>query len=117
MRGHKDFAPPKQGKSKTSRRIAKAVDDYEWQMFRHGLKGTTTEAKLFSLKDYWNSNLHGHVIKKSDASWGVDVLAYDCDICIRIDNYIKALCRGGQLYAGESLFTALDAAWNLKIKS
>jgi hypothetical protein len=27
----------------------------------------------------------------------------DCDACIRVDNYMKALCRGGQIEAGLGL--------------
>jgi hypothetical protein len=110
----KHYRVPKQGQTEASRRIAKAVDDHDWQMFRHGLKGTSTEAKLYSLRDYWNTNIHGHVVRESDMH---DIFQYDCDICIRVDNYIKALCRGGQLYPGESLWSALASTWKLRIKS
>jgi len=103
---------PRQGKTLTSRRIAQAVDNEEWQEFRVSLKGKSTAEKLTHLKRYWNNNVHGHVIKVS-----APVSQYEhCDYCIRVDNYIKALCRGGQLYPGESLLTALAASWNLDIK-
>lgn len=104
---------PKIGKSVTSQKIAEAVDDEKWQEFRVSLKGKPTTDKINELHQYWDSNFHGHVIKQSDSD---NVFQYDCAYCIRIDNYIKALCRGGQLYPGESLKTALDSAWNLKIK-
>ena len=103
---------PKQGRSATSRRIAEAVDNEGWQLFRVSLKGLSTKTKLWKLEEYWNQNGHypdGHVtFRQSGES--------NCDVCVRVDNYIKALCRGGQLYAGESLATALHKKWNLKIK-
>jgi hypothetical protein len=97
-----------------SRRIAQAVDDEEWQKFRVSMKGKTTEVKLVMLDAYWGSQHSIHAV-----CWiGFAEDLNSCDICIRVDNYIKALCRGGQLYAGESLHTALNAQprWNLRIK-
>jgi hypothetical protein len=100
---------PRQGVTASSRRIAQAVDDEEWQKFRVSLKGKPTWVKLEKLRQYWHGNLHGHVVREPrDYA--------DCDFCIRVDNYIKALCRGGQLQSGESLMTALDQSWNLYIK-
>jgi hypothetical protein len=40
----------------------------------------------------------------------------NCDICIRVDNYLKALARGGQLESGVSLEKALEADWKLTIR-
>jgi hypothetical protein len=97
---------PRQGVSATSRRIAEAVDDEGWQEFRVGLKGTLTATKIKALKRYWNED--AHVNKEHTGS--------NCDVCIRVDNYIKALCRGGQLVPGQSLQTALKTDWNLRIK-
>lgn len=104
---------PKLGLSATSRRIAEAVDDEAWQEFRLSMKGKSTAEKINMLRKYWNANVHGHVIKRNDAR---DVYQYDCDICIRVDNYIKALCRGGQLFAGEDIFTVLFSGWTPNIK-
>lgn len=102
---------PKQGVTASSRRIAQAVDDEEWQKFRVSLKGQSTANKLHKLEEYYeygDSRTHEH-----NEFVNVDM---DCDFCIRVDNYIKALCRGGQLYGGESLQTALASNWHLRIK-
>lgn len=91
---------PRRGTSASAGKIADAVDDQTWQEFRVSMKGKSTEEKLGMLKRYYKEN--------------------DGDrkevIQIRVDNYIKALCRGGQLYAGESLQTALKNSWWLEIK-
>lgn len=99
----------------TAARIWDAVNNEEWQIYRHSMKGTPTREKLDYLYSYWNYEMHAndHVIKRSDK---VDVFQYDCDVCIRVDNYIKALCRGGQLYPGESIYTVLFSSWNPRIK-
>lgn len=97
---------PKQGVTDSSRRIARAVDDESWQEFRLNMKGKSTKVKLEMLKEYYEGSLH----KRNHTTWlglsskPIDV---DCDICIRVDNYVKALCRGGQLKAGESLETMI----------
>ena len=82
--------------------IRKAVTNKGWQTFRLSLKGKPTAEKLALLEEYYHWGLiNGHPREMVD---------------IRIDNYIKALCRGGQLYPGESLQTALDSNWELRIK-
>lgn len=86
---------PRQGKSATSQRIARAVDDEEWQKFRLSLKGTTTKYKIAQLEQYWQTNHEWNVPGVHNGN--------DCDVCIRVDNYVKALCRGGQLVAGMTL--------------
>ena len=91
----------------TKEQIRKAVDQQEWQIFRIQLKGKPTERKLQELKEYFEEKVNGDCLDGTDS--------YD-DVCIRVDNYIKALCRGGQLYAGESLETALSSNWNLLVK-
>ena len=48
---------PRQGTSETSRRIAQAVDDEEWQEFRVSMKGKSTTDKLRMLKAYYNEDL------------------------------------------------------------
>lgn len=103
---------PRQGLTPGSRRIALAVDNEEWQKFRVSLKGKSTTVKLRKLRLY-----HGDqdVATHDGATLG-DIDTSDCDVCIRVDNYIKALCRGGQLHAGESLQTARDCDWQLEIK-
>jgi hypothetical protein len=35
---------------------------------------------------------------------------------VQVDNYLKALARGGQLYGGVSLEQALAWNWNLRIR-
>lgn len=92
---------PRLGTNATSRRIAQAVDDQEWQEIRLSMKGIPTESKLKMLEWYYGYGDHQYITKECD----------DCDVCIRIDNYIKALCRGGQLNGGESLQTVLAAGW------
>lgn len=105
---------PRQGVTAGSRRIAKAVDNEEWQEFRLSLKGRSTEEKLDMLKDYWWF-MHDTQVRGSWVSFSVHC-DDDCDICIRVDNYIKALCRGGQLYAGETLLTLINLDWRPSIK-
>lgn len=79
---------PKQGTNATSRRIAEAVDDEEWQKFRVSLKGNSTENKLRKLLDYYTDNM------SNQGAVGVPTIE---DIRIRVDNYLKALARGGQI--------------------
>lgn len=82
---------PRQGKSASSRRIAQAVDNEEWQEFRQELKGCHTNFKLYKLTMYftgWQGPEHSHTADDSD-----------CDVCIRVNNYLKALARGGQIAA------------------
>jgi len=99
---------PRLGTNATSRRIAEAVDDEDWQRFRVSMKGTTTETKLSMLKKYW----WDHHTKAGMQDCGNK----DCDVCIRVDNYIKALCRGGQLHPGEDLYTVFFANWKPQIR-
>jgi hypothetical protein len=64
-----------------SQRIAQAVDDEDWQRFRVSLKGLKTPAKLVALHAYYIN--------------GINQPGYTDDIFIRVDNYLKALARGG----------------------
>jgi hypothetical protein len=89
---------PRQGVTANSQRIAKAVDDEEWQAFRLSLKGKSTHEKLIELDHYWINTPHA-----DGCSDPHEDESADCDVCIRLDNYIKALCRGGQLVAGQSI--------------
>lgn len=91
----------------TKERIQEAVADEEWQAFRVSLKGKPTQTKLELLKEYFEGKVCGDCLVGRDN--------YD-DVCIRVDNYIKALCRGGQLYAGESLESALTHNWNITVR-
>ena len=101
---------PKLGTTKKSRRIAQAVDCEIWQRFRLSMKGKSTAEKLRMLKNYWEGMLHtthyGERFTDTD----------DCDICIRVDNYLGALCRGGQLPEKSTLLKALECRFNLEIQ-
>jgi len=80
-------------------RIAQAINDEEWQEFRKSLKGQSTHQKVALLECYWIDKHKDGVVKDTHD---------DCAVCIRVDNYIKALCRGGQLVTGVNLNYALD---------
>lgn len=71
---------PKQGKTERSRSIASAVDNQGWQEFRVSLKGLTTREKLSRLKAYLNNGPGARDTRQ-----------------VRVDNYLKALARGGQV--------------------
>lgn len=63
--------------------IQRAIKDDAWQSFRLSLKGLSTEDKLYRLDNYLVSReLNGGVSR---------------DEQVRVDNYINALLRGGQL--------------------
>lgn len=64
--------------------VYKAGDHEKWQEFRVSLKGQSTGMKLWRLTKYKMDNIH-----KSMAE-------YEIVLC-RIDNYLGALVRGGQL--------------------
>lgn len=98
---------PKQGMTVNSKRIAQAVDDEDWQEFRVSMKGKTTREKLDMLCAYYDSMM-------DDSDLADEEILH---VVIRVDNYIKALCRGGQLYGGESLQSLLNCNWLPKIKS
>lgn len=88
---------PRQGVTANSRRIAEAVDNENWQEFRVSMKGKSTSEKLDMLVKYYDSAVEALTFGPDDAKGN----AYEFEnIKIRIDNYIKALCRGGQLEAG-----------------
>ena len=107
---------PRPGKTAWSKRIAKAVDDEDWQDYRLGMKGRSTTMKLHWLKHYFERE-HAHLEEGMFFSMELHLEGWgNCDFCIRVDNYIKALCRGGQLYPGESLLTAVKSNWKLDIK-
>lgn len=63
-------------------------DAEEWQLFRVSLKGLTTQQKLRMLElryDTWITSIYNETARVEK---------------VRIDNYIGALVRGGQLAAG-----------------
>ena len=66
------------------RQILEAVDDAKWQKFRLSLKGIATTEKLLRLSDWL------------DAAFLRDGAIHWKDQC-RVDNYVNALKRGGQL--------------------
>jgi hypothetical protein len=63
------------------------VDNEEWQAFRVSLKGKSTKDKLAELKKYYHANIK---LRLGGTDW-------DYDVFVRVDNYLKALARGGQI--------------------
>jgi hypothetical protein len=111
--GRQTIRVPALGKTAGSRRIAEAVDDQGWQEFRLSLKGISTRDKLDKLEAYYKSEHHTHVV--DDRPGGTLTSGRgDCDVCIRFDNYLKALARGGQLYGGISLIEVVGLITNDK---
>lgn len=97
--------------------ILEAVADENWQMYRKAMKGKATKQKLRMLSYYYDEGLYHYrglctyecgLPKKDEQVW----MNYQ----IRIDNYLKALARGGQLYPGVNLKEALDKDWELPIR-
>jgi len=101
---------PRQGVTANSRRIAEAVDDEEWQEFRLSLKGKSTGVKLSMLQAYFTANAP---LQMAAGTMPPDM---NDDVCIRVDNYIKALCRGGQLQAGIGLHQLINDTIGMYIK-
>ena len=63
------------------------------------MKGVPTKDKLDMLELYYDGEINR--LHKSRADMTQDEIDQEFgDVKIRIDNYIKALCRGGQLEAG-----------------
>jgi hypothetical protein len=89
--------------------VQEAVADPVWQAFRREMKGRSTARKLHDLHEYYVDMSRDYLTSLDDVKWAA--------VRVQVDNYIKALCRGGQLYPGESLQTALDNGWDLRIKS
>ncbi len=67
--------------------VYEAPDYLEWQKFRVSMKGQSTGMKLFRLGMYWASARATH----GEGSVSRKIFK------IRVDNYIGALVRGGQL--------------------
>lgn len=67
--------------------VYEAEDTEDWQRFRVAMKGLTTQEKLGMLNNYFEK----FVDRTTDGN--VEWPKYKC----RIDNYIGALVRGGQL--------------------
>lgn len=68
-------------------------DHMDWQLFRVSLKGLSTEEKLYCLDRRFKQLIEP--IASDDPS-GPEWVKYKIEKC-RIDNYILALKRGGQL--------------------
>ncbi len=86
-------------------RVAKATANEGWQLFRESLKGTSTKEKLEHLQHYWIANvLDGFKANNEE------------DVEVRLDNYLKALARGGQLERGVNLDMALKCNWKLPVR-
>ena len=73
-------------------RVLKAVDDPVWQEFRLSLKGKDTRDKLRLLMVFWRKDSSN---KRA----------------LQIDNYLKALARGGQLYPGANFHQFIASGW------
>jgi hypothetical protein len=86
--------------SYTRQDVARAVQDEEWITFRVRLKGTSTRHKLQELRAYLESSTNQDRPARR----------------IRVDNYLKALCRGGQLRAGTDLSCMESDNWDQYIK-
>jgi hypothetical protein len=63
--------------------IMTAIDNDVWQSFRLSLKGVSTEKKLMQLESY---------LRQREERKCCSRVEY-----VRVDNYINALLRGGQL--------------------
>jgi len=97
---------PKRGVTANSKRIAEAVDNEEWQKFRVAMRGLSTADKICELQAYHDLTPHTHTVTRLPG--GQLTERDNCAACIRVDNYIKALCRDGQLKKGTNLLTFLD---------
>lgn len=95
---------PKEGITEGSRRIAQAVDDEAWQRFRVSMKGQSTLKKLNMLRRYYYSHDGG----ASSFGMTLSEKIEQANVRIRVDNYLKALCRGGQLHPGVTLETFIN---------
>lgn len=92
LRGFEDSEPMKKwphnvqqwSQNRVQFAVYEASDHEEWQLFRVSLKGLTTYEKLYCLDRYL------------DALAREDQHGWDLNVC-RVDNYIGALVRGGQL--------------------
>jgi hypothetical protein len=107
---------PRRGVTESSRLIAEAVDDEGWQRFRVSMKGKSTTQKLEMLKEYYEEKVREQDVHSVDAFHQEHKWSDGCWVCIRLDNYIKALARGGQLYPGVSLKQLLKQQWVVLIK-
>jgi hypothetical protein len=81
-------------------KVKRAVKDPDWQAYRVRMKGKPLETKVRMLRSYWALNCTG---RHPEGEL--------CRPCLRVDNYIKALCRGGQVRAGESLRSFIEHGW------
>lgn len=89
--------------SYTQEEKREAIKDEEWQELRLALKGTRTHEKLDKLRIYYEQCVENG---EQDKRKGM----------IIIDNYLKALARGGQLYAGVDVIWAISLNFKLEIK-
>jgi hypothetical protein len=94
-------------------RVLEAVKDEEWQRFRTSLKGKATGDKLNDLRDWWVDRHVSDIVLFPELH--IDKWA-GCDTCVQIDNYLKALARGGQLEHGVGIRVAILWNFNLKVR-
>lgn len=98
----------------TRERIQEAVADPEWQKFRLSMRSKPTATKLDMLEKYYDATARiiDNYITCPDSSLG-EIEHLQENLKIQIDNYIKALCRGGQLEPGMTFDHFNDGSiWN-----
>ncbi len=74
-------------KTLTQDEIQEAVKNEEWQKFRKSLKGCSTDKKIRKLRHYLYAKITSNGLPRVER--------------VRVDNYINALLRGGQLKRDE----------------
>lgn len=72
--------------------VYESYDAHEWQLFRVSMKGLSTSEKLYMLNNYYDAKVVANASNNSGEEW----VTYKKNKC-RVDNYIGALRRGGQL--------------------
>jgi hypothetical protein len=95
--------------------VLSAVRDPEWQIFRKSLKGMDTASKLNNLRDWYNDRPHTHNTQRLPGGT-VTHGRETCKPCVQLDNYLKALARGGQLPGGVNVVDAVVWDWNFRIR-
>jgi hypothetical protein len=97
-------------------RVLEAVRDPEWQKFRKSLKGIDTASKLNNLRDWYNDRPHTHRVETFASGGSLTHDRDTCAPCVQLDNYLKALARGGQIPAGINIVVAVGWDWNIRIR-
>jgi hypothetical protein len=101
----------------TRTQIRIALENPDWVQFRELLKGKSTKDKLDLLHEHmYDWQYFGHSYLDGQEAWSQHV--HDkttgpkpCMLCIRVDQYLKGLVRGGQLKTGTTLQYMVDHNW------